>query len=145
MVDLTTVVSSTGGRDQTWLASDHGLSSAQTRTLDISKFTSGVHYDATLKVLYSGIALAKVTATGLYGPYDTTQVDGRQLALDGFLLFEENLLLPNFALSTKVAVAVLRHGIVIPANLPIAAQRVGGASDVTAAPAATTAKFVYET
>lgn len=141
-MDLNTIVSSTGGRDLTWLASDHGLDAALPRTLDVSKFTSGTHYDATIKTLYSGIALAKVTATGLYGPYDTTAADGRQLALDGFLIYEEPLLLPNGTTSTKVAVACLRHGEIIPTNLPIAAQRAGGASDVTTA--TTNGKFTFE-
>jgi hypothetical protein len=141
-MDLTTVVSSTGGRDLTWLASNHGLSSGLSRTLDVTKFTSGVHYDAVTKVLYSGIALAKVTATSLYGPYDTTASDGRQLALDSFNIFEEPLLLSNGALSTVVGVGVTRHAIINPANLPIAAQRAGGASDVTTA--TTGGKFVFE-
>lgn len=141
-MDLTTVVSSVGGRDLTWLASDHGVSNGLSRTLDVSKFTSGTHYDAVTKVLYSGIGLAKVTATGLYGPYDTTAADGRQLVLDSFLLFEEPLLLPNGVVSTKVAVGVIRHGSIVPANLPIAAQRAGAASDVTTA--TTGGKFVFE-
>ncbi|WP_243063193.1 head decoration protein [Humibacter sp. RRB41] len=141
-MDYSTLVSSTGGRDQTWLASDHGLSTGQSRTLDVTKFTSGTHYDASTKVLYSGIALAKITASGLYGPYDTTASDGRQLSLDGFLLFEEGLLRPDGSVSAKVAVAVLQHGFIIPANLPIAAQKAGAASDVTAA--TTAGKFVFE-
>jgi hypothetical protein len=141
-VDYSTITSQTGGRDQTWLASDHGLSTGQSRTLDVSKFVSGTHYDANTKVLYSGIGLAKITASGLYGPYDTTASDGRQSKLDSFLLFEEPLLLPNGATSTKVAVAALQHGFIIPANLPIAAQRSGGASDVTAATSA--GEFVFE-
>jgi hypothetical protein len=141
-VDLNTTVSSTGGRDLTWLASDHGISNGQPRTLDVSKFVSGTHYDATTKVLFSGIGLAKITASGLYGPYDTTANDGRQTALDGFTLFEEPLLLPNGSLSTAVAVAVVLHAIIKPANLPIAAQRVGGASDVSAA--TTAGKYIFE-
>lgn len=141
-MDLTTTVSSTGGRDLTWLASDHGFRNGLTRTLDVTKFTSGVHYDATTKVLYSGIGLAVVTATGLYGPYDTTASDGRQLVLDSFNKFEEPLVLPNGATSAKVAVGVIRHAIVRPANLPVAAQRAGGASDVTAA--TTKSEFVFE-
>lgn len=142
VADYTPITSATVGRDQTWLASDHGLSNGQTRTLDISKFTSGTHYDATNKVLYSGIALAKITASGLYGPYDTTASDGRETALDSFLLFPEPLLRADGSTSTVAAVGVIRHGFIVPANLPIAAQRAGGASDVTAA--TTTGEFVFE-
>lgn len=141
-MDLTTQASYEGGTDLTWLRSDHGISSGLVRTLDVSKFTSGTHYDANTKVLKSGIALAKITASGLFGPYDTTASDGRQTTLDSFLLFEEPLLLDNGTTSTRVAVAVIRHAIIVPANLPIAAQRAGGASDVTAA--TTGGKFVFE-
>lgn len=142
MADYSPIASTTVGRDQTWLASNHGLSNGQTRTLDISKFTSGTHYDSTTKVLYSGIALGKITASGLYGPYDASASDGRQSALDSFLLFEQPLLRADGSTSTVQAVAVIRHGFIIPANLPIAAQRAGGASDVTAA--TTTGEFVFE-
>ena len=141
-MDLTTQVASTGGTDLTWLRSDHGISSGLVRTLDVTKFTSGTHYDATTKVLKSGIALAIVTATGLYGPYDTTASDGRQLVLDSFVLFEEPLTLDNGSTSAKVAVAVLRHAIINQPLRPIAAHRAGGASDV--ATATTGGKFVFE-
>lgn len=141
-MDLTPTVVSRGGTDLTWLRSDHGISSGLVRTLDITKFTSGVHYDATTKVLKSGIGLAIVTATSLYGPYDTTAADGRQLVLDSFMLFEEGLLLPDGALSAKVAVAVTRHAIINQPLLPIVAQRLAGASNVAAA--TTGGQFVFE-
>lgn len=141
-MDLTTTVSSSGGTDLTWLRSDHGLSNGVNRTLDISKFTSGTHYDASTKVLKSGIGLAKVTATGLYGPYDTTAADGRQLKLDSFLLFEQPLLQADGSTSVKTAVAVGRHLYINGPLLPIAAQRPGGASDVTTA--TTDGQFVFE-
>jgi hypothetical protein len=141
-MDLTPVVTSTGGSDKTWLASDHGLGNALTRTLDVSKFTSGTHYDASTKVLKSGIGIAKITASGLYGPYDTTASDGRQTALDSFTANEEPLLLSNGSTSTKVAVAAVRHAIINQPNLPIAAQRAAGASDV--ATATTGGQFIFE-
>jgi hypothetical protein len=142
VADYTPITSTTVGRDQTWLGSDHGLSAGQTRTLDITKFTSGTHYDATNKVLYGGIALAKITASGLYGPYDATAEDGRETDLDSFLLFDQPLLRVDGTTSSVVVVGVIRHAFIIPANLPIAAQRSGGASDVTAAD--TTGEFVFE-
>jgi hypothetical protein len=141
-MDLTTQVTSKGGTDLTWLRSDHGISSGLVRTLDVTKFTSGTHYDATTKVVKSGIPLAIVTATGLYGPYDTTAADGRQLVLDSFLLFEEPLLLENGSTSAKVAVAAIRHAIINQPLLPVAAHRAGGASDV--ATATTGGQFVFE-
>jgi hypothetical protein len=141
-MDLTPTVSSVGGTDLTWLRSDHGIDAGLVRTLDVTKFTSGTHYDATTKVLKSGIGLAIVTATGLYGPYDTTAGDGRQLVLDSFLIFEEPLVLEDGSLSAKRAVAVTRHAIINQPLLPIAAQRAGGASDVAAA--TTGGQFVFE-
>lgn len=141
-MDLNTQVSYEGGTDLTWLRSDHGISSGLVRMLDISKFTSGVHYDANTKVLKSGIALAKITASGLYGPYDTTASDGRQTTLDSFLLYEQGLLLENGSTSTQISAPAIRHAIIVPANLPVPAQRAGGASDVTTA--ATGGQFVFE-
>lgn len=141
-MDLTTQVSSVGGTDSRWLRSRHGINNGLVRTLDISKFTSGTHYDAVTKVLKSGIGLAIITATGLYGPYDTTASDGRQLVLDSILLTDQPLLLENGTTSTKVAAAVIRHGIIATGFLPVAAQKPAGASDLTAA--STKASFIWE-
>ncbi|MCT7361223.1 head decoration protein [Mycolicibacterium llatzerense] len=47
-------------------------------TLDISKFTSGTHYPN--GYIPSGTVIGKVTATGLYGPYDAAASDGTQTA-----------------------------------------------------------------
>lgn len=56
--------------DQSWLASRHGLGEAVSVTLDTSAFTPSIHYpDGFFK---SGIGLAKITATGMYGPYSVT-------------------------------------------------------------------------
>lgn len=141
-MDLTPQVSVRGGTDLTWLRSRHGINNGLVRMLDIAKFTSGVHYDAVTKVLKSGIGLAKVTATGLFGPYDTTAADGRQLSLDSVLLYEQPLLLANGSTSTSISVPVLRHGTINGPKLPIAAQRPGGASDLSTATTGT--KFVIE-
>lgn len=137
-MDLTTVVTSTGNADYTWLASRHGVGNALPRTLDVSKFTSGTHYDATTKVIPSGVVLAIVTATGLYGPYDTGASDGRQLAVDSILLDPQPLLLANGTLSTVVAVAAIRHGIIRAARLPVTAHQ-----SITASTAGAAA-FVFE-
>ncbi|AMS02576.1 head decoration [Gordonia phage Yvonnetastic] len=51
-------------------------------TLDLSKFTANTHYPKGF--LPSGIPLGKVTATGLYGPYDNGASDGREKC-EGFL------------------------------------------------------------
>jgi hypothetical protein len=141
-VDLSTITTGTAGQDHSWLASNAGISDAQSVTLDVSKFVSGTHYDAATKTLKSGIGIAKITASSLYGPYDKTATDGRQNALYGFLLDEQGLQRADGSLSTSVTAASLRHGDISVGHLPIAAQQAGGASDVTAA--TTTGQFVWE-
>lgn len=64
--------SATAGRP--WLASLVGTNDGNTITLDLSKFTEGVHYTAGnllqgRNVLKSGLPLGKLTASGLYAPY----------------------------------------------------------------------------
>lgn len=137
-MDLTIIGRSVGGSSLTWLASDHGASAGQTRTLDISKFTSGTHYDATTKVIPSGVALAVVTATGLYGPYDTGASDGRQLKLDSYLLTDQSLLQVDGSVSTRVGAAVTVHALIHQTLLPVTAQR------TIVAAAATTGLFSYQ-
>lgn len=54
---------------RSWLLSQHGTDPGTTPsiTLDVSAFTAGVHYPN--GYIPSGTALARITATGLYGPY----------------------------------------------------------------------------
>lgn len=141
-MDLSLSTSTTGAKSHEFLVSAHGIDDAIPRTLDLSKFTAGTHYDATTKVLFAGIGIAKITASGLYGPYDTTASDGRQTALDSIILDAHLLLKPDGTLSTQIAVAVLRHAHIRLSKLPVAAQRAGGASDLSAA--TTTGQFEFE-
>jgi hypothetical protein len=56
-----------GVDDQSWLGSSHGTQSTRSITLDTSAFTEGTHYpDGYFK---SGIPLAKIAGSELYGPY----------------------------------------------------------------------------
>jgi hypothetical protein len=69
-MDLSTRTETFAVDDQSWLGSRHGLGEAVSVTLDTSAFTPSLHYpDGMFK---SGIGLAKITATGLYGPYNVT-------------------------------------------------------------------------
>jgi hypothetical protein len=70
--------------DKSWIRMRMGLASMLPITLDISTFDAE---HIALGYLPSGICLAKITATGLYGPYDDASLDGRQ-TLTGHL-FEE--------------------------------------------------------
>jgi hypothetical protein len=71
--------------DRSWLLSPHGTEPGTdpSVTLDITKFTAGTHFPN--GYIKSGCVLGKVTASGLYGPYDDAASDGRQTAV--YLLF----------------------------------------------------------
>ncbi|WP_330309895.1 MULTISPECIES: head decoration protein [unclassified Streptomyces] len=111
--------------DRSWLASLHGTSEVDSITLDMSTFVSGTHYvpspDTSIPYsrFLSGISVGKITASGLYGLYATGASDGRQ-TLAGFV-FAEVLLAPA---QTKVPAALLWHGSVKTAKLPIAVAAV---------------------
>jgi hypothetical protein len=76
--------------DRSWLASLHGTDSVDSITLDMSTFTSGIHYvsstdtDIPYSRVLSGIPVGKIIASGLYGLYQTGATDGRQ-NLAGFI------------------------------------------------------------
>lgn len=92
-------------------------------TLDISTFTAATHYPNGF--VPSGTNLAKITATGLYGPYDDTAVDGRAV-LSGHLGASTKV--PNPADTTKDAGApLLFSGVVKSSKLPVAVDTAGQA------------------
>jgi len=73
-----------GNEDRRWLGSRMGVSVMRTITLAPSLFTAAHIINGTL---ISGMALGKVTATGLWGPWEAAAVDGRQLLVNVGLLF----------------------------------------------------------
>lgn len=106
---------------QDWLASAHGVAMAQPITLDTSAFTAGTHYpDGFFK---SGLVLGKITATGIYGPYDNALANGQEVAA-GFLLDAPKAPSVN---TIDVQGALHWHGSVILAKLPIALDAPGQA------------------
>lgn len=80
-------------------------------TLDISKFTAGTHYPN--GYIPSGCVLGKVTATGLYGPYNPGAADGTQVAAG--LLFDSETVATG---QTQATNAMLVRGSVNPLRLP---------------------------
>ena len=100
------------GENRSWLQSDHGVEPNETAgiTLDVSKFTAATHYPD--GYIPSGIVLGKVTATGLYGPYDNAASDGRQTAAG--ILFSS---LPVDG-NTKIGGALVVHAFIDAAKLP---------------------------
>ncbi|MFE5093211.1 head decoration protein [Streptomyces sp. NPDC056638] len=104
-----------------WLGSAHGTDAPVSATLDVSKFTAGTHYpDGYIK---SGVPLGKITATGLYGPYDDAATDGRQ-TLVGFLFTAQDVNARRVA-STKVVGSMLIHCFIREAKLPVAVDAAG--------------------
>ncbi len=111
--------------DQSWLGSEHGTSSARSITLDTSMFTAGTHYPN--GYFPSGLPVGVITGTGqggvvgLYGPYNDAATDGRQ-TLVGFLLCAVDA--PS-ATTVDVQGALLDHGRIVEAKLPIAIDSAG--------------------
>ena len=115
--------------DRSWLGSLHGTDQTETITLDMTTFTSGTHYfpsaDTTVPYsrVLSGLPVGKITASGLYGLYATGATDGRE-NLAGFV-FAEALFNPT---QTKVPAALLWHGSVHTAKLPVVVAPVAPSS-----------------
>ncbi len=66
--------------DASWLGSAHGTDSTESISLDVSAFTANTHYPN--GYLFSGIPLAKITASGLYGPYGASPSEVQTLTFD---------------------------------------------------------------
>jgi hypothetical protein len=119
---------------RSWLLGPHGSEDPGTNpsiTLDISLFTQATHYPN--GYIPSGTVVSKVTATGLYGPYDSTATDGRQTLGDdkvGILFGDVRAVLPNGAIAAKVGSGITVHGFVNTNKLPFSTG--AGALDATA-------------
>lgn len=112
-MDLTIRSASYGQEDQTWLASAHATDTGETITLNASLFTLGTHYPA--GYLKSGIVLGKVTATGLYGPYNDALSNGQEVAVG--ILFTSIPLPATVDSTVKPQGVMLRHCMVIESKL----------------------------
>jgi hypothetical protein len=111
-MDLSPQTTTTSGlSDKSWLDSTHGLDMNRPITLDLTKFVEADHYpDGSIR---SGTALAEITATGLFGPYDDALANGQQV-MAGHLYEDEKV----NAGSTKAGAALFRHGAVRRDKLP---------------------------
>lgn len=117
-MELSIRTESWGTDDKSWLGSRHGIGECASVTLDKSTFTEGTHYPA--GYFKSGIALAKITASGKYGPYDNAASDGRE-TLAGFLYAP----VPAPTTDLDPVGAILDHGKVVAARLPVAVDAAG--------------------
>ncbi|MFJ7422753.1 head decoration protein [Streptomyces uncialis] len=126
----------TANRD--WLASLHGTDQTETITLDLPKFTAGTHLFASTDTtqpysrVVSGIPVGRITASGLYGPFDKAATDGRQV-LAGHV-FAEAYYAPG---AVKCPAALLWHGVVKASKVP------GGISPADVVISSTSAQIRY--
>jgi len=102
--------------NQSWLGSALGTQECDSITLDGSAFIA-TWPDG---IVPSGVALGKITATGLYAPYDDAAVDGTEV-MAGHLFTTTDLMsrTPYSAGAVQDVPAPLYwHGEVVEANLP---------------------------
>ena len=97
-----------------WLYGPHGTEPGANPniTLDISAFTPATHYPNGF--IPSGTVLGKITATGLYGPYNDAAGDGTQTASG--LLFDA--VQPVADTTKDIGSALFVHGFVRATKLP---------------------------
>jgi hypothetical protein len=98
-----------------WKASGFGDEYHPGVTLDIAKFTAGTHFPN--GYIPSGTVLGKVTASGLYGPYNNALSDGTETAT-GLLIASCRVTQANGANATRVSSGMMIRGDVIQANMP---------------------------
>lgn len=120
-MNLNPVTETFQNEDQRWLGSAHGTSSGESITLDTSTFTAGTHYPN--GYFPSGLPLGKITASGLYGPYDNAASDGRE-TLVGHLLCTVDAPSVN---TIDPQGALFWHGRVVESFLPVAVDTAGKA------------------
>lgn len=118
-MNLTQTTETFQNEDQTWLGSAHGTDMGRSITLDTSAFTSGTHYPN--GYFPSGLPLGRITATGLYGPYNNASSDGTEV-LAGFLLCTVDA--PSVT-TVDPQGALYEHGRVVEAKLPVAIDSAG--------------------
>jgi len=105
--------------DNSWLGSSHGTDEPEPVTLDLALFDAS-HYENGF--IPSGCAIAKA-ASALYGPYDDTEDDGREVFV-GHLWGGVHV---HAGLTTgRLGGAMLTHGRVKENRLPFQAGQTGG-------------------
>lgn len=96
-----------GVGNTTWLGSSHGIENARTATMDVSTFTKATHYP---NGFFPSGLIVDATIEGSIKPW--TGATGENL---GFVLFDT----PTDGVA-DVPAPILRHGIIITGNLPVA-------------------------
>lgn len=102
--------------DRPWLIGTHGVDLTPSVTLDVSAFTKADHYPN--GYIPSGTVLGKITASGLYGPYDDEAEDGTQVAAGILFSFVRAINQTTGNALAKVGGAIFVHGAVKESKLP---------------------------
>jgi hypothetical protein len=139
MTDMTVSTTPYQVEKRGWSLSPHGTDPGTTPsiTLDVSGFTAATHYPN--GAILSGIVLGKITATGKYVPMLAANSDGSEVAAG---ILWSTVKVPSLTDLTKdVGAALLVHGFVDAARLPIANNATGGGY-ITAA-ARTALKLIH--
>lgn len=127
--------------DRSWLLSEFEDCYCPGGTLDITKFTLATHYPN--GYIPSGTVLAPVTATGLYGPYDDTAVDGRAVA-SGILVGSVRVINPLGVALAKVGIAqVVYNAVISVSKLPFNATNAATGRGYIDAAGQADLKFLY--
>jgi len=112
-MDVSIRSTDTVNEDQTWLGNG-GMPIGQPRSIVLDRSAFDFDADFPDGYLPSGIVLAEITATGLYGPYDNAGAGGLETAaghLFASIPVDENS-------TGDLAAALFWSGEVIEANLP---------------------------
>ena len=132
---MVNMIHSTGVRsvidDQTWRYGEQ-LPGTVSVTLDLTtfsnattenkkKYLTGLDDSATEVYIKSGVPLARITSSGLYGPYDPKATDGRQDRVAGLLesMLKVNVTVGGWEVEDSEVVGMRFRGNVIVANLPV--------------------------
>ena len=110
-MDITVTTTDYTAENRSWLGSRDGTEVTQSITLDPALFTAATHFPN--GYIPSGTVLAKVTATGLYGPYDDSKTNGQEVA-EGFLFSSTKVRVGG----PKVGAAIHWRGVIRTAKLP---------------------------
>lgn len=110
--------------DPSWIGGSHGIGTNETGTLNLALFSAQTH--APDGFLPSGTPVAKVTSTGLYGPYTPSDSPAGLGVLVGFLYHPVDFSDPN----ATVSVGIYVHGGVVEDRLPTSALDSDGKDDV---------------
>lgn len=114
MTDIAIETTTYQVEDLSWLSSHFGYDEPRSITLDVSAFTLATH--APNGYFPSGLVLAKITATGLFGPYSDAAGDGRAVAV-GHLAFSRKVPNPSNT-AIDCSAAMLEMGLIVEAKLP---------------------------